>query len=117
MTIAPSIDIHSHFYPREFLDLIERQGNRYSVRCLSEDPSGPVIEMNGHRLLPLDERYFDLEARLRSMDDQGVDMHALSLTIPMVYWAPGDLSRQLSEVFNDACNIYNKVGLLVKKFS
>ena len=103
MTIAPSIDVHSHFYPRAFLDLIKKQGNRYSVRCSFEDPAGPVIEMNGHRLLPLDERYFDLEARLRSMNDQGVDMHALSLTIPMVYWAPRDLSRQLSEVFNDAC--------------
>ena len=95
MTIAPSIDIHSHFYPRAFLDLIEKQGSRYSVRCSVEDSAGPVIEMNGHSLLPLDERYFDLEARLRSMDDQGVDMHALSLTIPCLLYtspSPRDLS-------------------------
>ena len=103
MSKAPSIDVHSHFFPRAFLDLINKQGDRYSVSCYFENSAGPVIAMNGRNLLPLEERFIDLEARLQSMDDQGVDMHALSLTMPMVYWASPDLSRQLSEVFNDAC--------------
>ena len=103
MSKAPSIDVHSHFFPRTFLDLINKQGDRYSVSCSFENSAGPVIVMNGHSLLPLEQRFIDLEARLHSMDDQGVDMHALSLTMPMVYWASPDLSRQLSEAFNDAC--------------
>ena len=37
------------------------------------------------------------------MDDQGVDIHALSLTQPMVYWAPPDLALRLSEAYNDSC--------------
>ncbi len=37
------------------------------------------------------------------MDKQGVDIHALSLTSPMVYWAPPDLGLALSQAFNDSC--------------
>jgi hypothetical protein len=36
------------------------------------------------------------------MDQQGVAVQALSLTQPMVYWAPPALSRRLSATFNDA---------------
>jgi aminocarboxymuconate-semialdehyde decarboxylase len=35
------------------------------------------------------------------MDEQGIDMHALSLTSPMVYWAPPALGLKLSQVYND----------------
>ena len=37
------------------------------------------------------------------MDEQGVGVQALSLTAPMVYWAPTDLARRLCEAYNDAC--------------
>ena len=37
------------------------------------------------------------------MDEQGIEMHALSLTSPMVYWAGDDLSLRLSQAFNDGC--------------
>ena len=37
------------------------------------------------------------------MDQQGVTVHALSLTAPMVYWAGADLAVRLSQAFNDAC--------------
>jgi aminocarboxymuconate-semialdehyde decarboxylase len=36
------------------------------------------------------------------MDRQGVKVHVLSLTQPMVYWADDDLGMQLSIAFNDA---------------
>ena len=45
MTIAPSIDIHSHFYPREFLDLIEKQGNRYTVPYEMKVKNGRVVSI------------------------------------------------------------------------
>ena len=37
------------------------------------------------------------------MDEMGVDVHCLSLTQPMLYWAPPDLSQRLSVAYNDAC--------------
>jgi aminocarboxymuconate-semialdehyde decarboxylase len=36
------------------------------------------------------------------MDEQGVQVHAMSLSQPMVYWAEGDLARRLAETYNDA---------------
>jgi len=35
------------------------------------------------------------------MDAHGVDVHALSLTDPMVYWADGELSHKLAIAWND----------------
>src|SRR5262249_48873475 len=51
---------------------------------------------------PLGPRFIDLDARLAAMDEQGVAVHVLSLTQPMVYWAGRDLAHALAEAFNDA---------------
>jgi aminocarboxymuconate-semialdehyde decarboxylase len=98
-----SIDIHAHFYPEAYLRIIEQEGEPYGVSCSFENPEGPVINANGTKTPPLDITYTNIDARVASMDEKGVDIHALSLTQPMVYWAPADLSRRLSEAYNDAC--------------
>jgi aminocarboxymuconate-semialdehyde decarboxylase len=49
------------------------------------------------------DRYVDIATRLKLMDEGRVDMHALSLTSPMVYWAPPAFGLKLSQVFNNAC--------------
>lgn len=103
MTKPQSIDIHAHFYPESYLRLIEEEGAAFGISCSYDNPEGPVIDMGGTKTPPLDRTYFDIDARVASMDEKGVDIHALSLTQPMVYWAPGDLARRLSEVYNDAC--------------
>jgi aminocarboxymuconate-semialdehyde decarboxylase len=48
------------------------------------------------------EQYISLETRLKAMDATGVDMHALSETSPMVYWAPPAFGLKLSQVYNDS---------------
>jgi len=103
MSTFQTIDIHAHFYPEAYLRLIEKQGSAHKISCSYDNPEGPVIDINGTQTPALDKTYFDIDARVQSMDEKGVDIHVLSLTQPMVYWAPNDLSRQLSEVYNDAC--------------
>jgi aminocarboxymuconate-semialdehyde decarboxylase len=51
---------------------------------------------------PITPLFIDIDARLKEMDRQGVKIHALSLTQPMVYWADDDLGMQLCIAFNDA---------------
>lgn len=51
---------------------------------------------------PITPLFIDLDARLKEMDGQGVEVHVLSLTQPMVYWADDDLGLQLCVAFNDA---------------
>ena len=103
MSAFETIDIHAHYYPDSYLQLVAEEGAEFGVSCAYGDPGGPVIDVGGVKTPPLDARYFDLAARVASMDQQGVDVHALSLTQPMVYWASADLSRRLSEAYNDSC--------------
>ena len=98
-----TIDIHAHYFPEAYLRLVAEEGAAHGIGChWSTGDSLPAIEIGGLRV-PVEQRYFDLDARIDSMDEQGVSVHALSLTQPMVYWAPRDLSRRLSEAYNDAC--------------
>jgi len=103
MSDTRSIDIHAHFYPEGYLRLIEAEGAPFEVSCSYAAPGGPVIDVAGHKTPELEDRYFDIDARIASMDEQGVDIHVLSLTQPMVYWAGADLSLRLSAAYNDAC--------------
>src|SRR5262249_14071652 len=51
-----------------------------------------------------DERFVVVDERIREMDKCKIDMHALSLTTPMVYWASPGLGLALSQAFNDAAS-------------
>ena len=103
MSTFETIDIHAHFYPESYLRLIEAEGAEFGVSCSYAHPGGPVIDVGGVKSPPLERRYYDLEDRIASMDEMNVDVHALSLTQPMLYWASPDLSRRLAEAYNDAC--------------
>jgi aminocarboxymuconate-semialdehyde decarboxylase len=48
------------------------------------------------------EEFVSLERRLEGMKRQRVDVHVMSLTTPMVYWAPPALGLALSQAYNDA---------------
>jgi len=102
MAAVKSIDIHAHFFPRAYLELIAAEGEKFCVLCKLDQPEGAVLNTAG-RDRNLEHRFIDIDARLASMDSQGVDVHALSLTSPMVYWAGDELALRLSQAFNDGC--------------
>jgi aminocarboxymuconate-semialdehyde decarboxylase len=99
----PAVDVHAHFFPERFLALVAEAGAPSGGSVDRSDRRGPVLSAPGARTPPLEARYYDLAKRVRSMDRQGVEVHALSLTTPMVYWAKGDLGERLARAFNDAC--------------
>jgi aminocarboxymuconate-semialdehyde decarboxylase len=99
---AGAIDIHAHYFPERYLDLIERAGGAFGASIDRSNPKGPVIAVRGSRTPPLDATYWDLDRRRRAMDKQGVAVHALSLTVPMVYFADGELGQRLAEAVNDS---------------
>ena len=67
--------------------MVEGKGRSSKVGYLTTGPAGP--------------RYVDLEARAEAMAEQGVAMHALSLSQPMTYWAAPISRSALTETFND----------------
>jgi aminocarboxymuconate-semialdehyde decarboxylase len=95
------IDVHAHFFPESFLRLIELEGAPAGGR-IDRTPRGPAIVVDGVAGPPLDPTYWDLDRRVRAMNRQGVQVHALSLTMPMTYWAGPELGARLARAFNDA---------------
>ncbi len=102
MSRAPIVDIHAHYYPKPFLKLLDEQGASFGVRLRTDDPRGVIIEMKTGTQGPLKPAFIDLDIRLKEMDRLKVDIHALSLTRPMVYWADGPLGLGLARATNDA---------------
>ena len=68
---------------------------------LSRGPNGPLIVIGQVAIGPITAHYHNLDLRLKSMDAQGVAVHALSLNPPMVYWADGALGNRLARLVND----------------
>ncbi len=102
MTSPPAIDIHAHFYPEAFLKVIEDEGAAFGVRVDRSNPKGPAVAAGDSAGPPLDATYWDLDRRVRAMDKAGVRLHALSLTVPMVYWARGETATRAARAVNDA---------------
>jgi aminocarboxymuconate-semialdehyde decarboxylase len=102
---APTIDTHAHYFPQTYIDLIAKQGQRVGT-TVTQDAQGRTFIQVGLLLRtgPITPLFIDLDARLKEMDRQGVRVHVLSLTQPMVYWADDDLGMQLSMAFNDAAS-------------
>jgi len=96
-----SIDIHAHWYPREWVELIEKEGRHIGAE-IGRNARGNVTFAVGEYKTNFQEHYIDLPTRLKMMDDARVDVHALSLTSPMIYWAPPEFGQKLAQVYNDA---------------
>jgi aminocarboxymuconate-semialdehyde decarboxylase len=97
--VAEALDVHAHFYPSAFVDCLHTGQHDATVENTTR---GVVISAGGMRAGPLGPEYLELEPRLRAMDAQGVATQALSLTMPMVYWAEPDFGERLARTFNDA---------------
>ncbi len=101
MTKNSVIDIHAHYYPQAYLNAFADADGSFGA-YYREEPKGPVIDVGPLHAGPLERKFIDLDLRLEAMDIQGVEVQALSLTQPMVYWAGDQLSVKLSAIFNDA---------------
>jgi aminocarboxymuconate-semialdehyde decarboxylase len=98
------IDTHAHWFPPEWVALIEKEGAANGADVGRNDKGAVTMAAPGIRLRPqFSPPYVEIDVRLRLMDEGRVDMHALSLTSPMVYWAPPEFGLRLSQTFNDAC--------------
>src|SRR5258708_35668123 len=100
-TGARAIDVHAHYFPQAYFDLFNTQDRRFNseFRMTAE---GFFFKPPSQSSGPLPAKFIDLKQRLADMDAQGVTVHALSLTGPMVYWPDGKLSHELAKTWNDA---------------
>lgn len=90
------IDVHSHFYPKAYLDALEE---------LTQGDSSPwtlgVRKLISTKIAP-ERRMVDIDAHLEDMDKYGVDVQALSLSIPHPYFDDEAVAVELARVTNDS---------------
>ena len=96
------IDTHAHFFPVKVLDFYrDHGGDRVEI---TTDPNGVIaVHFDGrpfHPALPV--AIYDPDAHIDGMDAVGVDLHAISVPPPMVYWAEPSKGLELSQLANDA---------------
>jgi aminocarboxymuconate-semialdehyde decarboxylase len=98
-----AIDLHAHYFPQAYLDFIADEGKRFDASYRMTD-LGFVIKAPPGNTPPLPTKFIDLKQRIGDMDQQGVRVHALSLTSPMVYWGDENFSAKLTRTWNDAAS-------------
>lgn len=96
----PVIDVHTHIYTRDWLDLLRREGGNYSLKMrpdnreeIFRDGTPVAIPQPGH---------FDYDLRIKQMDAAGIDLSIVSLTCPNVYWGNEDVSCRAARETNDS---------------
>jgi aminocarboxymuconate-semialdehyde decarboxylase len=97
-----AVDVHAHYFPERFFAIIEEDGQPFGARIDRSHPVGPIVDVNGTRTAPLEVTYWDLDRRIKAMNRAKVDVHALSLTAPMVYFPDGPTGLRLARAVNDA---------------
>lgn len=108
----PVIDAHTHYYAKEFVDLVVKEGaangaeitgpnkdGYYHIRAIGGGYGAGYFPWGGSTF---GRSLSDLEWQIKGMDERGgVDMHSLGMTHPKVYWAPPEFGLRISEAQNN----------------
>ncbi len=85
-----TVDVHAHCYIHDTWELIKDTDVGRRLSAFPDSPRGR------------DLNFANLDERLRKMDEQGIDMQAVSLGSSYLhYWADRDLSRQIHQLQNE----------------
>jgi aminocarboxymuconate-semialdehyde decarboxylase len=106
------IDVHSHIYPRSYVDLLrarteiprvsEHDGKQYFVIFAEEQAAGP----GGGR--PFDQSYWDLGEKLNFMDANGIERTVVSLGNPWLDPFTGAQSVDIARGINEEMASYGE---------
>lgn len=107
--MSRTIDVHNHLYPKEWMDFLEQR--RESPRMVKTSPTSMVFYCEGVAVAHVDRAgHYDPEARIKDMDEAGIDTQMLSLTIPSVELIDADegiiWARRVNNYFAEVCQKY-----------
>ena len=104
------VDIHSHFYPKEYLDRMAKRKEFPNFEWTGPTsgifhPMEGVVAGHVHRA-----GHYDAEARIKDMDELGVDAQVLTLTAPDVQsFSPAEgvmWAKKTNDYFAEICHKY-----------
>jgi aminocarboxymuconate-semialdehyde decarboxylase len=92
------IDIHAHVVDRRYIDALVADFGLQSEKTASGQT---LFRRDGYTFLWERPDMFDIDARLRKMDAQQIDMRVLSLSTPNVYEWKGARQVEMTRYMND----------------
>jgi aminocarboxymuconate-semialdehyde decarboxylase len=97
------IDIHSHFFPREWPDLAERFGTPDWPWIKHIDTTRATIMLGQREFRAITSACWDAGKRLEDMDRDGIDIQLLCATpVLFAYMRPSAHALDCARMFNDA---------------
>ena len=95
------IDVHTHMYSEDWLELLRRRGGP-DLEVHESLDSPRTIFNKGASFCVLEDLHFDYDARIRNMDEAGVDIAIITLPAPSCFWGDADTSLEAAHIANDA---------------
>lgn len=95
------IDFHTHYYPKNFLKEIERDGRLHNLEMQRDSLNRQVITFRGNAICTLTEEMNNVSLRLEDMGKHGVDKQVLSLSVPGVDLFNPESAQILASIVND----------------
>jgi aminocarboxymuconate-semialdehyde decarboxylase len=95
-------DVHAHCIPPSLLDLLRAEGPRLGIELRDDGDGEYAVIRDRVRLAPFRPILGDLEARVRAMDDSGVDVQLLAGWIDLTAYAlDPDAGAEYARRFNE----------------
>jgi aminocarboxymuconate-semialdehyde decarboxylase len=99
----PVIDIHNHFFPRNWPDLAERYGTPNWPWIKHTEPGKADIMVGDRFFRHISASCWDPDVRLQEMDRDGIGMQVISATpVLFAYERPAEHALDCARLFNDA---------------
>jgi aminocarboxymuconate-semialdehyde decarboxylase len=94
------IDVHTHYYPEIFFQMIRDTPSDFSF---AKDPTGrTIITHRGARFFGVTPPMTDVDKRLEDMDRVGIDVEVISLSTPNIFFADESHQPEVARILNDA---------------
>lgn len=97
------IDVHSHFFPREVLDVLRQEGERYGTPVRTEADGRLFIVTPERAYGPIGSAFHEVDRRREFMAAQGIDVQVLCAPpFLFYYWLDARAALPIIQMENDA---------------
>lgn len=94
------IDVHTHYYPEMFFEMIRNTPSDFSF---AKDPTGrTIITHRGARFFGVTQPMTEVDRRIEDMDRVGIDVEVVSLSTPNIFFADETRQPEVARALNNA---------------
>jgi aminocarboxymuconate-semialdehyde decarboxylase len=98
-----NIDIHSHFIPENFIQMVRKGDPSLQVKIEKHVSGSEFMHHDQGYVYPLLQGFFDPEHRIKDMDKARIDMAVLSSAPPLFYyWVNSEIALKVATLINNS---------------